>query len=1266
MRITASHIIHWVENNTKVAQTDLPRWVRRLCFSAETTREIAFPAGDSSFVPGWDGVLSCERDNAWVPTGASRWEIGCNQDIQRKANDDYLKRTTNTIEPERLACTFVFVTPRRWQNKKIWLAQQLAKKEWAEVRAYDADDLEQWLEQSPAIALQFGEQIGLLGAGVESCGRHWKSWSEQCQPAITSAAMVMGRSESCAKLNAEIERHVADKNGQHFLTLRADSVQEAAALAVATILATGQLADTSLVVTNIEGWRYVEVNLALRVVVAASPEVAQNPVLRPGLLLIVPHAVGNLPRNAEANELVIERPHIYEFEQALITICIEESDARRLALSTGRSWSVLRRQRAKNSAIAHPAWLSVAQSASLAMLCLLGTWNASEEADRQVVARLANRPYEDIESDLQQLAQLDDAPILCIGAVWKVKSPMELLGLFGERITTAQLDRFFAIALEMLQAPDPQLELPEEQRWAAQFHGKVQPYSGLLFDSICDALIKLAVRGPEQAHLRTLRIEDRVGKVVFHVLDSADATRWLSLASCLPALAEAAPDKFLTAIEKSLRLPDAPVTRLLTETTHSGGMGRCWHAGLLWALETIAWDGRWLSRVALILAQLSHIPLKGNWGNKPNASLFGLFRSWFPQTAASLQGRIKVLDLLIKRDEEVAFDLILGLLPSLMQEFASPAARPKWREDDAGTRNGVSFSELDEMHQVAKSRILQLSQNNASRIIQILRVPALRNSQDREQVFALIAPFQTPSATDEDKEILRTALRGAITWHRNYDDSPQLELDAQLVSLDLAYAALAPTNLVFCHRWLFAAYWIEMPVKKGKQGYDENLKTLNKMRASALTEIFNTQGWAGIEQLINECAAPETVGHVLADLALIDDDWPTWIVTKGGDFAADAKMTMCIRGLLGKLQAPKSIMLTRAALAIGTQMGWDVHKQVRLLLLLRMEQETWQLVAENGGQIETQYWQLAQPAYSNSDEDLNFVLQKLLLAERARTALWACCHSTNPPDTQLLFLAFQHFVAGQEPNGPLIDSWHYGELLEKLQHSTLIDKAALMRLEFALLPALGYGEEGRAVTLYENLMSEPKIFAELICLVFRPRHREPDDLLKEEITELDTAIATNAFKVLHACKRLPGITADGSIDPHAFATFIDTARELCAQADRLAVADSTLGEILAHAPADEDETWPCAAVREILDRPELDDLRNGFATGTLNKRGVTCRSPLAGGAQERSLANYFSDQARRVQHSHTNVATMLEGLAMHYIRYAEREDDEANLRKEGY
>ena len=42
----------------------------------------------------------------------------------------------------------MFVTPRNWAGKDSWAKDKRARDEWKDVRAFDASDLEQWLEQS--------------------------------------------------------------------------------------------------------------------------------------------------------------------------------------------------------------------------------------------------------------------------------------------------------------------------------------------------------------------------------------------------------------------------------------------------------------------------------------------------------------------------------------------------------------------------------------------------------------------------------------------------------------------------------------------------------------------------------------------------------------------------------------------------------------------------------------------------------------------------------------------------------------------------------------------------------------------------------------------------------------------------------------------------------------------------------------------------------------------------------------------------------------
>lgn len=134
----------------------------------------------------------------------------------------------------------------------------------------------------------------------------------------------------------------------------------------------------------------------------------------------------------------------------------------------------------------------------------------------------------------------------------------------------------------------------------------------------------------------------------------------------------------------------------------------------------------------------------------------------------------------------------------------------------------------------------------------------------------------------------------------------------------------------------------------------------------------------------------------------------------------------------------------------------------------------------------------------------------------------------------------------------------------------------------------------------------------------------------------------------------------------ALAQFVDNARQLCREADRLEVCDSTLGQVLAYAPIGSDEIWPCQAVRELLDRPELEDMRNGFQIGIRNKRGVTTRACGEGGDQERQLADYYRQQAQALACSHVYVAEALEAMARSYEADGVRCDLDAQLSRKRF
>ena len=86
--------------------------------------------------------------------GRSFWEMSCEAQVTSKANSDYNKRTEgHQRKGFGKASLLIVVTAKKVARKGKWLATNW-RFENGIIRAYDADDLEQWLEQTPAVKLQ--------------------------------------------------------------------------------------------------------------------------------------------------------------------------------------------------------------------------------------------------------------------------------------------------------------------------------------------------------------------------------------------------------------------------------------------------------------------------------------------------------------------------------------------------------------------------------------------------------------------------------------------------------------------------------------------------------------------------------------------------------------------------------------------------------------------------------------------------------------------------------------------------------------------------------------------------------------------------------------------------------------------------------------------------------------------------------------------------------------------------------------------------------
>ena len=134
------------------------------------------------------------------------------------------------------------------------------------------------------------------------------------------------------------------------------------------------------------------------------------------------------------------------------------------------------------------------------------------------------------------------------------------------------------------------------------------------------------------------------------------------------------------------------------------------------------------------------------------------------------------------------------------------------------------------------------------------------------------------------------------------------------------------------------------------------------------------------------------------------------------------------------------------------------------------------------------------------------------------------------------------------------------------QGDTQIDPSRLATLEGSYLHLLD-GNPASPETLYAMLRDNPEWFVELLCIVFRARHKPKE--AARELSDKEKARGHNAYQLLMHWHEVPGRKDDGTVDEDSLRNWVHKARELAAKQGRLEVCDSRIGEVFgrSHKPS---------------------------------------------------------------------------------------------------
>lgn len=878
----------------------------------------------------------------------------------------------------------------------------------------------------------------------------------------------------------------------------------------------------------------------------------------------------------------------------------------------------------------------------LSVAFLMGGWNDSTKGDLEAGAALSKKDVNQWTAAIRRTLQDPDVPLSLRNGTWSSRNRAEVWETLGKSLFDSDLDLFRSVATKVLSEPDPAFDLPANERYMANIKGRVPTHSRALRQGMADTLAVMGGRPKCFLNCSESKAESTALLVVREVLGGADWVLWGSLNDLLPLLAEAAPGEFLSAVEAALERDPCPFKKLFAEEG-SGFMGDNYLTGLLWALETLAWDEQYLARVAVILAGLSVMDPGGNWANRPGNSLTAILLPWLPQTTASVEKRLTAMRTVVKEVPDGAWPVLLTLLPN-QHQMSSGCHKPRWRQSIPEDREkGVPRKEYWEQVSCYAELALGMAEGNVGRLNKLVEE---LDSLPPPVFDRLLKHLESPAITglfEDERTILWSALTEFSARHRRYADADWAVGNDVVDRVDGVASKLAPKNPRNLYKRLFGSTAFDLYEKDGD--FEAQERKLGERRQAAICEIRATGGAKAVLSFARDVESPLHVGLALGSIAGEDDDSAVLPAMLDDD---GQKIHDFRTGYILSRHEKSGWDWVDRTLA----KDWSSGRSGRFLRSLRFCPETWARVRNRLGKDDAEYWKHVFFNPYQAVDHLDAAIDELLDHGRPNAAIDcinALLHKKRPFDRKRAVRALLDAVTTKEPPHS-VHIYHSTELIKALQEDPQTDPDDLFNVEWAYLAALD-GHRGASPKLLEHrLASVPDFFCEVIRLIFRSKHEGNE---KREPTEQEQKVATNAFRLLHRWKTPPGTLADGTFSPSAFQDWMAKVKAMCKKSGHVEVALSHIGQVLIHSPPDPEGLWIHATVADALNAKDADEMRSGLRTGYINSRGVHTVDPR--GKPELELAEQYQNRSDKAEkEGYHRLATAMRDLADFYRREADR------------
>lgn len=898
--------------------------------------------------------------------------------------------------------------------------------------------MEQWLEQSLPGQTWFAEKVPSANKsadGVRTLERCWQQWADVTVPPLSENFFKGEITKAAGFLSAWLAKESVPRP----LMVTAETEEEGLAFLACAFRqpSLAEVADRVLVFDKGESFQRLSTGCDLFVAVTHLAETEQTTASSVSTVRCIRIVSRQRWRGDQRIDIECDKLSTQAFADGLRAMEKTPDAIEQLERRTGGSLTVLRRLLAVNTpAVCEPSWCRQPDDVLRVLLAaaFLDSWKVKTPMetsdDEALLSFLTGFSEETVEDHWKTLRQLTDSPVWEADHCRGVVSKYDVFFALSPKVTRYLWQRFQQVVQAVLPSASNYVDAADG---AEMLTGR---YSAVVRRGVSETMVFLAANG----------------KTLFRDWPDFDGVQWTEAwvrGRLMPIIAERleteghnltfyaeiAPTVFLDLLEDAVRRSDSEVPALL-RSEKRGWMTPCPWAGLLNALEVLAWEPVTFRRSVELLARLAAVEPQDCGWKVPSQSLGNIFRCWMPQTLVTAECRLQEIERLLEQFPSVGWPLLLRYIDAddCVGEFNG---RPRWRRRsmDYGDVQSVSHEEI----QAAADLLLSQPHYEAGQLTELVRHWRDFTVADQKRGLQLMERWHQTEGTDETAEKIRDALRRYVLARSDTPDDIRLMAEALC-------DRLASDDEILRNAWLFGGFWdVEGNTEASVADWPRRLERHQAQQTEIVGAVYERYGLTGLWQLAEKAEDSKEVGAAVARAAWPLDRLAEFVV------AAVPGKAVCCQVVTGWMNREPRARVADALRLVQQRVTAKTFQA--LLLRAPFVSDIWQLLAVNDA-LAKAYWAAVKPQSSFPGEEAEAV-QLLMTAGRPWAAFEAIQWAPERLDASLLVALLRVMADGEGKPHPTIWERQIREAVKTVEAGDTLTAEEKAQLEFLWVPVLG-------------------------------------------------------------------------------------------------------------------------------------------------------------------------------------------------------------------